>query len=208
MFKRIAAIAIAVAAGTLVACGGRAGNAPGNASFALPAIAPDLAVSAVAPKAAGEDLPSVLGSVYVKSMHAEAGGFTQSRRSQTLAFPPGTKIEVRNLSKTLTHTFDVVMKVGKSPARFPANPKLSVEAHGGGVLGQGYASGPIPPGKSVVITLSNPGVYVVGCAFHYTDGMRDVIRIQNGAVAGPQATPVPKATSSPTSGPTPPGGGW
>ncbi len=40
-----------------------------------------------------------------------------------------------------------------------------------------YASGTINPGASVTVTLSKPGIYLIGCAFHYIElNMRDVIR--------------------------------
>ena len=81
------------------------------------------------------------------------------------------------------------------PAVFPANPNLSIPAKGDGKLEAGYASGPISPGKSVTVTLVKAGTYEIGCAFHYGEGMRDVLVVKNGAKPGPQATPPsPKVT--------------
>ena len=80
------------------------------------------------------------------------------------------------------------------------DPKLSVPARGHGKLAAGYASGPIKPGKSVTVELDTPGHYLIGCAFHYSEGMRDVLVVAKGATPGPQATP-PKGrpTATPTS---------
>ena len=33
----------------------------------------------------------------------------------------------------------------------------------------------IEPGKSVTVTLSKAGTYLIGCAFHYGEGMHDVL---------------------------------
>jgi len=73
-----------------------------------------------------------------------------------------------------------------------------VTAQGHGNLQTGYASGPIKPGKSVKVTLVKAGIYLIGCAFHYKEGMRDVLVVAPHAAPGPQATP-PPSTSTPTS---------
>ena len=209
MLRKLIALSLALAAGILVACGGRAGSgmAPSGGTAMLPSLeGGDVAVIANLPKhAIGEDLPTVLGTVYVKGIKADVGGFTQTHWSQTLAYPPGTTITIWNLSKTVTHTFNVVMKVTTPPAVFPAHPKLSFTKHGGDVLGTGFASGPLKPGAWITVKLSKPGTYLIGCAYHYTYGMRDMIRVAKGAVPGPQATP--PAKSSPTPMPTNSGGG-
>jgi plastocyanin len=210
LHKKFAAIGLALVAGVLAACAGRAfQTASGPVSFALPPIAPDVAMDVIMPKdTIGENLPTVLGTFVVKDPHGEAGGFTQSHYSQTLAFPPGTKIEIWNLSKTLKHTLDVVMVVGKTDHSFPPHPKLSMKAQGKGILGAGYASGVIDPGKHVAVTLSKPGTYIIGCAFHYDIGMRDVIRIEKDAHPGPQATPPSSKSPSPSPTHSGGGGGW
>jgi protein SCO1/2 len=117
-------------------------------------------------------------------------GFTQTSTSQVLAFPPGTKITVQNLSSTDLHTFNVIDVTNGPPANFPANPTLSFTAKGT-QLEKGFASGIINPKKSVTVTLSKPGIYLIGCAFHYLIGMRDVIQVSASATPGPQATPPP-----------------
>ncbi|MBV8490917.1 MAG: hypothetical protein JO199_10355 [Candidatus Eremiobacteraeota bacterium] len=208
MVKKIAPLAVGIVAAILAACGGRvAGTAPSSGEM-LPMLSPDLSVRAVLPKdAAGEDLPAVLGTVRARGMKGDVGGFTQTSRSQTLAFPPGTKIEIRNLSKTMSHTFNYIETIKSYPSGFPANPSLSMKAHGGDTFGPGYSSGVIAPGKSVTVTLAEKGTYVIGCAFHYGDGMRDVIVVEDHAKPGPQATASPKATGHPTATPTG-GGGW
>ena len=196
MFKRHMALgAITLAGLAVAACGGNIGG--GNAmpingtTYTLPAIDSDLIATATVPKdTIGEELPEEgLGSIKSSIWKAILGGFTQTARSQSLGFPPGTKITIRNLSKSIEHTLDVVKVISGPPAVFPSNPKLSVPAKGGGKLEAGYASGPIEPGKSVSVTLVKAGTYLIGCAFHYSEGMRDVLVVEKGAKPGPQATP-------------------
>lgn len=196
MSKKFGAVAVTFAALALAACGagnvGASSSAPMNgATFSLPPIDSDLAMSATLPKdTIGEELPSEgVGSIKSGVWKATLGGFTQTERSQSLAFPPGTKITIRNLSKSIQHTLDVVKVISGPPAVFPPNPKLSIPAKGDGKLESGYASGPINPGKSVTVTLVKGGTYLIGCAFHYSEGMRDVLVVKAGAKPGPQATP-------------------
>jgi plastocyanin len=162
----------------------------------------DMIVDVTMPKnTVGEELPGEgIGSMHSGYWGATLGGFTQMTYAQSLGFPPGTKLTIRNLSKKISHTLNVVAKIAGRPAKFPANPTLSQKAEGKGVLGVGYASGVIKPGGSVTVTLSNPGTYLIGCAFHYKDGMQDVFVVSKTAKPGQQATPMPKATS--TSGAT------
>jgi plastocyanin len=62
-------------------------------------------------------------------------------------------------------------------------------AQGNGKLKKGYASGVIMSGKSVTLTLAKPGIYLIGCFFHYGEGMRDVLVVSAKATPGPEATP-------------------
>jgi len=195
----------ALAAGTLAgltfsACAGNVGGANvggGNAmpmngaTYTIPAIDSDLVATATVPKdTIGEELPQEgVGTIESSTWKATLGGFTQTTRSQSLGFPPGTKITIRNLSKSIEHTLDVVKAISGPPAVFPKNPNLSIPAKGGGKLETGYASGPIEPGKSVTVTLVKAGTYLIGCAFHYSEGMHDVLVVAKGAKPGPQATP-------------------
>jgi plastocyanin len=94
-------------------------------------------------------------------------------------------VTIRNLTNNDVHTLNVIGKAGKPPARFPANPSLSTSAKGGGKFGIGYASGIINPGKSVKAKLVKAGTYLIGCAIHYQEGMRDVIVVKAGATPGP-----------------------
>jgi plastocyanin len=205
MFKKVAAVAIAVAALAVSACGGRVATgagAPGS-TLMLPPMDSDLAMEAVLPKdSIGEELPSEgLGTIHDEHWKATLGGFTQKQFSQALGFPPGTRITIHNLSKSVEHTLDAFKEIQHGPIFFPKDPKLSIPAHGSGKFEVGYASGPIKPGKTVTMTLVKPGIYLFGCAFHYTSGMRDVIVVEKGATPGPQATP-PKKQNSPTPSPT------
>ena len=56
---------------------------------------------------------------------------------------------------------------------------------GNGILGLGYASGSIAHGKSVLGDAVEQGTYSIGCAFHYSQGMQDVIRVAAKATPGP-----------------------
>ena len=197
---------LAVAGLAVSACGGHANNGNvipmGGNTVMLPSFDNDLVVSAKVPKdTIGEELPGEgLGSIKSAKWNATLGGFTQQKFSQKLGFPPGTKITIRNLSKNVTHTFDVVKEISGPPAHFPKNPNLSIKAKGHGKLEAGYASGPIKPGKSVTVTLVKKGTYLIGCAFHYHLGMHDVIQVAKHALPGAQATPLP--TMGPSSSPT------
>jgi len=205
MFKKLSALAITFAALALAACGAGsvgAGNTPlmNGTTYSLPAVDSDLVMNASVPKdTIGEELPGEgVGSIKSSVWKATLGGFTQTERTQSLAFPPGTKITIHNLSSSITHTLDVVKVISGPPAVFPPSPKLSIPARGDGKLEAGYASGPIGPGKSVTVTLVKAGTYEIGCAFHYGEGMRDVLVVKKGAKPGPQATPPsPKATPTP-----------
>ncbi len=206
MGRKLIALIVAIVGIVVSACAGHVtgGNAaaPGGGIFVLPPLDSDLAMTATLPKdTIGEEKPDEgLGMVRSTKWLVEVGGYTQQRYSQVLGFPPGTKITVRNLSKTTQHTLDVVKVVSKPPAVFPKNPNLPIKARGKGKFEAGYASGPIEPGKSVTITLVKEGSYLIGCAFHYHEGMHDVFVVKKGAVAGKQATPPP--TSGPTNTPT------
>lgn len=171
----------------------------------------DMMIDVTMPKnTVGEELPGEgIGSVHSSYWGATLGGYTQQTYSQALGFPPGTKLTIKNLSKNTAHTLDVVAEIKGRPAKFPDSPKLSQKPAGKGVFGVGYASGIIKPGGSVTVTLSKPGTYLVGCFFHYKDGMHDVFVISKGAKPGIQATPVPKGgpTGQPTSG-SGSGSGW
>lgn len=195
---------VVIAAAAACSAGGGTPITPTAQSIALPPIDGDLAITANLPaRTIGEELPSEgLGSYHSRFWKATLGGFTQQRYSQAIGFPPGTKITIRNLSKKISHTLDVVAKIAHAPAHFPRSPNLRVQAHGHGVLGIGYASGVIAPGKSVTVTLKTAGTYLIGCAFHYGEGMHDVLVVARNAKPGQQATPPPRNTSQPSSSPS------
>jgi plastocyanin len=205
MNRKLIAVALALIGVAVSACGGHMTGsnlaAPGG-TYVLPAMDPDLEIIAVLPKnTIGEERPDEgLGMINDEGWESTLGGYTQKHYSQALGFRPGTKLTIRNLSKSLPHTLDVVAQIDGPPANFPKNPNLSVKAHGSGKLELGYASGPINPGKSVTVTLVKTGKYLIGCAFHYHKGMHDVIVVGPFAKPGPQATPPP--TTRPTTSPT------
>jgi plastocyanin len=205
MMRKFIGVSLALAAIVVSACGGHAMNGgvvPAGSNTVMLQRVGDLVMYAALPKhTIGEELPSEgLGVIKSPKWKAKLGGFTQQKYSQSLGFPPHTVITIRNLSKSITHTLDVVKEVSGPPANFPGNPKLSIAAKGGGKFQAGYASGPIKPGGSVKITLVKDGYYLIGCAFHYHVGMHDVFVIRTHAAPGPQATPPKgKPTSTPTS---------
>jgi plastocyanin len=195
MHRKLAALAVAVAAAALGACAGQSGgNTANSATYALPGM-PDLIMTATLPKGAGtgtigEELPGEgLGTIDDSFWSATLGGFTQEQFSQALGFPKGTVITLTNLSKNITHTLNVVKKISGPPANFPSSPNLPLGPAGNGKLKTGYASGAISPGKSVTLTLVKNGIYLIGCHFHYGEGMKDVLVVGKNATPGPQATP-------------------
>lgn len=194
MLRNISALAVAVTATALAACTGHYGGANG-ANSTIPGM-PDLKITAKLPNGSTnyihEELPSEgLGVIDDTFWSANLGGFTQQQFSQALGFPPGTQLTITNVSSTFHHTLNVVEKIKKPPANFPSNPKLTMTASGG-PLQKKYASGVINPGASVSVTLGKKGIYLIGCAFHYGSGMRDVIVVEPNATPGPQATAPPR----------------
>lgn len=203
MVRKLLALGLAIAGLAIAACGGRGtgGGAPGGVDVVpLPQINSDLVMFATVPKdTIGEELPGEgIGSIKSGPWQATLGGFTQETYSQALGFKPDTEITILNLSKSVTHTLDVVKVIPGPPAHFPKNPTLSIKAHGDGRLEAGFASGPIKPGHSVKVKLVKAGTYLIGCAFHYGDGMRDVLVVGPHAQHGQQATPPPSPTGHPT----------
>jgi hypothetical protein len=134
----------------------------------------------------GEELPTEGLGYKTDPTWGKVGGFTQTRKSQVLAFPPGTTITIRNLSKVNAHTLNVIGSVKKPPVKWPANPNFSFSAHGNGKLALGYASGNLSPGQTVKVKLVKAGIYLIGCAYHYVSNqMRDVLIVKPGATPGP-----------------------
>lgn len=184
--RKSGGVAVAVIACALAACGGS--NMPSNAnsgSSFVQSLGPEQLHFTLPAKTIGEELPTEGVKTKVDPTWGLVGGFTQSTTAQVLAFPPGTKVTIENLSHTYSHTLNVIAKRTKPPAKFPKNPTLSTMPEGNGILGLGYASGSIAPGKSVTVTLSNKGTFLIGCAFHYHEGMQDVIRVAAKATPGP-----------------------
>lgn len=181
------ASSVAVAACVLAACTNGGGlSSIGGGGGGAPSPLPSTAVGAAIPtRKIGVENDPTWGTV---------SGYTQAQTSQVLAFPPGTKITLTNLSKVDPHTLNVLATSNGPPPKWPKNPSLSFSPSGNGVLGSNYASGTLNPGASVKVTLSNPGIYLLGCAFHYVGfNMRDVIEVSASATPGPTASPGPGA---------------
>lgn len=146
------------------------------------------------PPATGIGLAIPTGKIGVVNdpVWGTVSGYTQDQTSQILAFAPGVKITLTNLSKVDPHTLNVIAVTKGPPPAWPHSPSLSFYPSGNGVLGAGYASGILNPGASVTVKLSKPGTYLIGCAFHYVEfNMRDVIQVVAGATPGPTASPGP-----------------
>jgi protein SCO1/2 len=125
-------------------------------------------------------------------------GYTQNQTSQIMAYPPGAVVTITNLSSTSPHTLNVIGVTNGPPANWPQNPSLSFYPSGNGVLGSNYASGTINAGASVKVKLKNPGIYLIGCAFHYIEfSMRAIIEVSASATPGPTASPGPGGYASP-----------
>jgi protein SCO1/2 len=141
--------------------------------------------------AIGVDLPTGKIGVEDDPVWGTVGGYTPQQTSQVLAFPPGATITITNLSSGgVPHTLNVIAQTNGPPAHWPTSPSLSFSPSGNGVLGTNYASGTLNAGQSVKVKLSNPGIYLIGCAFHYSSNqMRDVIQVVSGATPGPTASP-------------------
>ena len=176
-----AALVLVVAACTN---GGGLGNVGGSGGGASPSPLPSAAIGVAIPTGKiGVEPDPVWGTI---------SGYTQEQTSQVLAFPPGAKITIENLSSTTPHTLNVIGTSNGPPPHFPKNPNLLFSPSGNGVLGANYASGSLNPGASVTVTLSNPGIYLIGCFYHYIEfNMRDVIQVVAGATPGPTASPGP-----------------
>ncbi len=193
MNKRITALVVAaMAAASFAACGGGYGASTtyGGGGGGPAATPPPSGVGAAT---IGVATPTgTIGSI--STSFGVVGGYTQQTYSQILAFPPGTTITIKNLSTTDVHTLNVL-----STTAFPAQPAtISTTASGGSSLAAGFASGNIPAGGSMQVTLNTPGTYFIGCAYHYNDtlSMRDVLMVSSGATPGPQATPQPSGGGS------------
>ncbi|MGC1379590.1 MAG: SCO family protein [Candidatus Baltobacteraceae bacterium] len=187
-------IACAIAACTN---GGGLSTIGGNGGGGTPSPLPSQAI--------GVAIPTGKIGVVNDPTWGTVSGYTQNQTSQVLAFPPGAKITVTNLSSVDPHTLNVIAVASAPPANFPPSPSISFYPNGHGVLGPGYASGTLNPGSSITVTLKNPGIYLIGCAYHYVEfAMRDVIQVVAGATPGPTASPgkgayaIPAPTSLPT----------
>ncbi len=173
----------------LVACtnGGGLGSIGGGGGGG-----PTPTPSPLPPTSIGVGIPS--GKIGVENDPAwgTVSGYTQNQTSQVLAFAPGSKITIKNLSSSDPHTLNVIQQTSGPPPVWPVSPSLSFYPSGNGVLGNGYASGTLNPGDSITVKLTNPGIYLIGCAFHYAElAMRDIIQVSASATPGPTASPGP-----------------
>jgi len=172
-------VASFVLAVVLAACGQRQGGVPNAPAFASSAHTSQ--IGTVPANTIGFELPGEgLGTVKDVKFGL-VGGYTQTTRSQIIAFKPGVTITLMNLSHSIPHTLNVL-----SLTNFPKNPVLKLTASGG-PMKKGFSSGIINPGKSVTVKLTVPGIYFIGCGFHYHDSpsMRDVVKVEANTTPGP-----------------------
>jgi plastocyanin len=189
MKQLLVPVGVALAA-VLAACGGGYGGGgstytpPGSPSGSTPAPLGAMTIGFALPSGAIGTVNTPFGVI---------GGYTQNTYSQVIAFPPGTKVTLKNLSSGTAHTLNVLSMSG-----FPSSPSLDSSASGGTTLSAGYRSGTIAGGSTATLTLANAGTYYIGCAFHYmqTPSMRGVIEVSANATPGPQATPPPSSGGS------------
>ncbi len=171
-----------VAAITACTNGGGLGTIGGGGGGGSPSPPP--------PGGIGVAIPSGKIGVVDDPVWGTVGGYTQAQTSQVLAFPPGAKVTITNLSSSTPHTLNVIAQTNGPPPNWPSNPSLSFSPLGNGVLGAGYASGTLNGGQSVTVKLTKPGIYLIGCAFHYVSNeMRGVIEVVASATPGPTASP-------------------
>jgi protein SCO1/2 len=177
--------ALAVAAVTACTNGGGLGSIGGGGGGGSPSPLPSSSVIGLA-------IPTGKIGVENDPVWGTVAGFTQEKTTQVLAFAPGAKLTIVNLSKVDDHTLNVISKTNGPPPQWPVSPSLGFSPTGNGILGLGYASGLLTPGASVTITLSKPGTYLLGCAVHYvSNAMRDIIEVSASATPGPTASPGP-----------------
>lgn len=186
MRKSVGIAALLAFAASLAACGG---GGYGGGGYTAPAPGGGGGPSGVGAMTVGLALPSSAIGIENDPSWGTVGGYTQNIYSQVLAFAPGSTITIRNLGTT-AHTLNVIGTRNGPPANFPANPNLDASANGNS-LDANFRSGALNPGATMQIKLNTPGIYLIGCAFHYTQGMRDVIIVSSSAAPGPQATPQP-----------------
>jgi hypothetical protein len=177
----------------LAACNG--GNSSGSAA-AVPApgaTATPAATAAPTPTATVSTqqvirmaLPSSAIGTVNDPTFGTVGGYTQSTYSQVMAFAPGAQVMIQNAQSSSTpHTLGVF-----ATASFPPGQgNLSFTASGGSTLAQGYQTGTVAAGSMVGPVTLQAGTYYIGCAYHYSIGMRDVIVVAANATPGTQATP-------------------
>ncbi len=177
--------ALAIAAVTACTNGGGLGSIGGGGGGGSPSPLPSAS-------AIGLGIPTGKIGVENDPVWGTVSGFTQEKTSQVLAFAPGAKLTIVNLSKADSHTLNVIAKTNGPPPQWPVSPSLGFSPTGNGILGSGYASGLLNPGASVTVTLSKPGIYLIGCAVHYvSNAMRDIIEVSASASPGPTASPGP-----------------
>lgn len=168
----------------LAACGQRGAGVPQVPAFAQ-SVTHQSVNRTVPPNTIGFELPGEGVGTVTDKKYGLLGGYTQTTRAQVIAFKPGVTITLLNLSTSIPHTLNVL-----SLTNFPKNPVLKLTASGG-PMKKGFSSGIINPGKSVTVKLTVPGIYFIGCGFHYHDSpsMRDVVKVEANATPGPQGTP-------------------
>ncbi len=113
-------------------------------------------------------------------------GYTQSEDVASAGlYPPGAKITIKNLSQTTPHTLNVVGTATDRPALSAKSEPFVLSQRQRRARPEVLRAERSTPARSVTVTLSKPGIYLIGCAFHYIEfNMRDVIQVSRERDAG------------------------
>lgn len=197
----LGAAAVMLAA-ALAACGGGGSTTPAGSGYNPPPPGPTPAptTSPSNQQIVTMALPNTAIGTVTDPTFGLIGGFTQQLYSQVLAFPPASRVMIRNGQSGTPHTFGVV-----STTSFDSGAALSTNATGGSTIQAGFNTGSVNGGTLVGPFTLVAGTYYVGCAFHYSsNAMRTVLQVGANATPGPQATPPAPTQTAPPAG----GGGF
>lgn len=108
-------------------------------------------------------------------------GGTTAVQSQviTITHSPSDKIQFENVDSGTPHTASGVGPwTGSYPGGSP-NPSATPSPAGTDISAAGFTSGSLNPAQiSNAYVADVPGMYIIGCGYHYSIGMRTVIIVQ------------------------------
>ena len=132
MTQRFGSLTALAAILALAACGGSNGStASQSGNMMTMPMGPDMVMQAKLPKdTIGEELPSEGVGTENDPTWGTVGGYTQTKKAQVLAFPPGTKITIINLSKSIPAHVERRDESNETAGEVPAQP-VAVDATSG-----------------------------------------------------------------------------